>query len=715
MTNRVDIEVTGSNKFDATNAAVKKQMKELQAEGAKTSASVKKLGTQLEAKPKLDGIKEADKAIKKLADTADEAFDKVKKKLEDGMGEAERERTIKIKAEVDKERFKSSMDGLGSLDFDFGKIGGGKIAAALGGAITKGVDLVQAGVKGAGSFVSGLSDGLKNQHPAVQAAVYGTLLVAAMTAGPFIGGVLAGGVVAAFGAGIAGIGIVAAAQSDRVRTTYQDLWDEIAAGAKSRSTIIEDVLVRTAQRAKTALSSISGVVERSFSAIAPGLESLLDGVLRSIQRFAPALEPLAQAASAVFADLGQRLPDILGGIADELTDLSVIVRASPEAFGDFVAVLGEVAEGVLYVTGVLAYLYKGTRDILDVITTPLEWVGLKEGGEAAGKVGDKMLALADVSGTANDKLAGLQQGFRDLADAEDDATKRGDAFLDIMNRLNGITPSFDEAMQDANDTVRGLIDNFANGVKAGEGFGNALLNADGTINTMTKNGSLLYDAISGLRENFADMAGATKELEAAGMSHEDAVKKVNDAMSVQYERLLGAAKGMGLNQDQMRELLRLYGLTPEQINTLMKLDDAAYRSQLEANLRPRTLYINAQLVNGIGVGAPKLNGPAQAHAFGGNVAKAAAGGSRNNDVIMNDGPGFPGEAVRLPNGSTVWPAGMSREMMKQGARGFAMSGGGGGGGSIVVRGGASYGLEAIFIDWLKKAVDDRGGDSSVFG
>lgn len=716
MTNRVDIEVTGSNKFDATNTAVTKQMKNIQTEGAKTAASVKKLGTELEAKPKLDGIKEADKAIKKLAATADEAFDKVKAKLEEGLGEAERERTIKIKAEVDKERFKSSMDGLGSLDFDFGKIGGGKIAAALGGAIVKGVDLAQAGVKGAGSFISGLSDGLRNQHPAVQAAVYGTLLTAALTVGPFIGATLAGGVIAAFGTGIAGIGIVAAAQSDRVRTAYRDLWDEIAEGAKSRSAVIEDVLVRTAQRAKTALSSISGVVERSFDKIAPGLESLLDGVLRSVQKFAPALEPIAEAASRVFSDLGSRLPDIIGDMADEFADLAEIVRENPEALGDFLAAVGETVEGITVFLEVMTSMYAGVSKFIDLAGSALPWNLFEDGAEAAGKVGGKMLELGDITGTTNDKLSGLQQGFRDLADAEDDATKRGDAFLDIMNRLNGITPSFDEAMQDANDTIRGLIDNFAGGVKEGEGFGKALLNADGTINTMTKNGSLLYDAISGLRENFADMAGATKELEAAGMSHEDAVKKVNDAMAVQYERLLGAARGMGLNQDQMRELLRLYGLTPEQINTLMKLDDAAYRAQVEANLRPRTLWINAQLTSsGLGIGAPKLSGPAQAHAFGGNVSKAAAGGSRNNNVIMNDGPGFPGEAVRLPNGSTVWPAGMSREMMKQGARGFAMSGGGGGGGPIVVRGGAAYGLEAIFIDWLKKAVDDRGGDSSVFG
>lgn len=718
MTNRVDIEVTGTNKFDATSAAVLKEMRKLQTEGAKTSASVKKVTTELDAKPKLDGIKEADKAIKKLADTADEAFDKVKAKLEEGLGEADRERVIKVKAEVDRDRFKNSLDNLGSLDFDFGKIGGGKLTSAITSMFDgarKGAGIVDAGIRGGVDFVNGLSSGIKNQHPYVQAAIYSALFAAVVTVGPFIGAALAGGIVAAFGAGVAGIGIIAAAQADRVQSIYKDLWDGIVRDTKSRAAPIEDVLVRTAQRAQTAWDSIAPALGRSFDKVAPGLEALLDGLLRSMQRFAPALEPIAQAASRVFEDLGSRLPDIIGDMADKFAGLAEIVRENPEALGDFIAAVGDAIEiGVRFIGG-LSRMYGAVKDFFDFVGSVMPWNAFDEGEKKIGKTSSSMLALADVSGNTNSKVEGLRASFQELADAEDDAAKRGDAFLEIMNKLNGITPSFDDAVQDANDTVRNLIDNFADGVKAGEGFGKELLNADGSINTMTKNGSLLYDAISGLRENFADMAGATKELEAAGLSHEEAVAKVNAQIAIQSERLLGAAQKMGLNQDQMRELLRLYGLTPEQIETLMKLNDANYRRQLEDALQPRTLWIVPQLTStGLGVGAPKLSGPNVAHAFGGNVAKAAAGGARNDEVIINDGPGYPGEAVRLPNGSTVWPAGMTNMMMKTAARGYGMLAGGGGG-SIVIDGRNASGLDAVFLEWLKKVVGDRGGDPGVFG
>ncbi len=246
-----------------------------------------------------------------------------------------------------------------------------------------------------------------------------------------------------------------------------------------------------------------------------------------------------------------------------------------------------------------------------------------------------------------------------------------------------------------------------------DGYGKDLLKADGSINTMTANGSKLYDAMVSLQSGFADAAGATKELEAAGMSHEAAVAKVNEALAGQSQRLLDAAGKMGLNQDQMRELLRLYGLTPEQIDTLLKLDDVDFRNRMADNLRTKQVRIdvvyntlNAPLTQGTG----RMNAVTD-YAAGGSVSNAASGGVRSHEVNMNDGPGgYPGEAVRLPNGSTVWPAGMTKMMMQQASSGFGNATGG--------RGGTRT-LEWVgppdIIAWLKTMVRENGGDASVFG
>lgn len=710
MTNRVDIEVTGSNKFDATQASVNKSLKSIEAQAAKTTVAAKKLGTVLDEKPKMDGAKEAEKAIKKLQATADDAFDKVKAKMNDAFDKLGREQDLKIKAkvEVDKDRFKSSLDGLGGFDIDITKGIGPKIAAAFG----KAVDLTQAGAKGALSFVQGLGDGLKNQHPAVQAAVYGSLALAVLTVGPLLGATLAGGVIAGFGAGIAGIGVAAAIQSDRVRSIYMDLWDEIVAGTRARSGAIEVVLMNTAGRAKTIFSRMSADVAGAINDVAPGFERLLDGVLQSIEKFAPALRPIAQAASAVFDDLGARLPGIIGEMAEEFADLADVVKQNPEALGDFIAITGEAVEQVTLFLEVMTTTYNQVRGFFDLLGKGIDFDWAEQGGEKVGKVGGKMTELGNVTGTASDKLKGVEAAFRDLAEAEDDAAKRGDAMLEILNKLSGVTPSFDDAMQDTNDTIRGLIENFTKTGAAADGFGKDLLNADGTINTMTANGSKLYDAISSLRENFADMAGATKELEAAGMSHEAAVAKVNDAFATQAQRLVEAAGKMGLNQDQMRELLRLYGLTPKQIDTLLKLDDANFRNQLAIDLQPGVKRIdviynrlNAPLTQGTGRQIGVVD-----YATGGNISNAASGGVRSREVRINDGPGgYPGEAVRMPDGSTVWPAGMTRMLMKQASKGAMMGAGGGGTTTIEWIG------PPDLIEYIKANVRVRGGDPSVFG
>jgi hypothetical protein len=711
MTNRVDIEVTGTNKFEATQASVNKNLKSIETQASKTAAASKKLSTALETKPKMDGVKEAEKAVKKLQDTADEAFDKVKAKMTDAFDKLgkEHETKIKITPEVDRERVKSALDGF-SFDVDITKGIGPKIAAALG----KGIDLAQAGAQGAKSFVMGLGDGLKAQHPAVQAAVYGSLAVAVLTAGPFLGATLAGGVIAGFGAGIAGIGVVAAAQSDRVRTIWMDLWDEIVAGTRARSGAIEVVLMNTAQRTKTIAVKIKDDVAGALNDIAPGFERLLDGVLKSVERFAPALRPIAEAASAVFSDLGDRLPDIVGEMADAFTSLAESVKENPEALGDFVAAVGELVEIGAAAIKTLNFMYEGNKQVLELLSTPLEWVGLKDGEEAAGKTGRALTELGNVTGDTNGKLRGIEESFRALAEAEDDATKRGDAFLDIMNKLAGRTPSFDDALKDSNDTIRGLIETFTQSGAAANGFGKDLLNADGTVNTLTKNGSALYDGITALQENFADMAGATKELEAAGMSHEAAVKKVNDAFAAQAGRLVESASKLGLNQDQMRELLRLYGLTPKQIETLLNLDDADFRNRMAENLRTKSMRIDVIYNN---LNAPLTQGSGRTYgvtdyASGGALSNAASGGVRSKEVRINDGPGgYPGEAVRMPDGSTVWPAGMTKMMMQQASKGAS----GGGGVTLAVRPGSFSGIEAMFLEWLKMVVRDNGGDARVFG
>lgn len=707
--NEVKLVVTGQYRPGGAVAAVKKDIAELAKYASQLEKAARGMNGELEegfakAGNSADMAKES---MKKLGAATDEAFDKVKAKMEAAFKAADEKQTIKVKAEVDKDRFKHSLDGLGGFDIDITSGIGPKIAAAF----SKAVDLSQAGAKGAFSFVTGLGDGLKAQHPAVQALVYGALAAAVVGMAPFVGGVLAGGIVAGFGAGIGGLGIAMAAQNGKVRQSFSNLWSEVVADTQSRATVLEGVLLRTAGRAQTAWNETGHVLAGAFSRVAPGLEQLLDGLLRSGQRFATALEPMASAASAVFKDLGARLPGIIGEIADSFTTLAASVEKNPEALGDFIAFMGEVIE---VGAGFLAFLtdaYDIHKRFLDIVTTPLEWVGLKETGEAVGKVSEGMLK---VSAIPPGPMESLQQAIAAIGEAGDDSAKKVDAVRHALDLLNGQTPDYTEGLADAAEAVSKLDGAFKEAKDRAKGFGDDLLTASGAFDVTNENGRELYQNVRDVQDAFNSMGAAVAD---GQMSREQFISDT----SRMRDRLNDTWRQAGLSKDQIAALNYQYGLTPDQIATMVRLfgaaDAEATLNQL-ARAREAVVYIRQQIttyggyvgnVNGQTIYHDRAHGGVvSSFAHGGIASRAAAGGVRRSNVTVNDwGSTEHGEAIRLPQGSTVIPASMTRSMESR----WGTDRGAGQGGNTVVE----VRLAGDAITLFKAIVRENGGDPSVFG
>ncbi len=698
--NEVKIVVTGQNRSKGTLAAPKQELSDIEKQAAKAEKSAAKMNDELaNGFAKAGGTASAEASIKKLQKSADEAFDGLKDKFERNAKEMSEKAKIKVTPEVDKDRFKSSLDGLGGFDIDITSGIGPKIAAAFG----KGIDLAGAGAKGAVSFVSGLGDGLKAQHPAVQAAVYGSLAVAAATAAPLAGGALAGGIIAGFGAGIGGLGIVAAAQNGKVRESFSNMWTGVVADTQARATVIEGVLIRTAGRAQTAWNETGHVLSGAFSRVAPGLEKLLDGLLQSFQRFAPALEPMASAASAVFGDLGKRLPGIIGEIADSFTSLASSVEKNPEALGDFLAAVGEIVEVGAGFLGLLNDLHEGNKMFLDMISTPLEWVGLKETGEAVGKVGENMLKVSEIPPSP---MQALKEAIAAIGAAGDDSAKKVDAVRQALDLLNGQTPDYTEGLADAAEAVSKLDGAFKDVKDQAKGFGDDLLTSAGAFDVTNENGRELYQNVRDVTDAFSSMGAAVAD---GQMTREQFIADTGRMR----DKLNETWRQAGLSKEQIAELNYQYGLTPDQIATMIRLFGAAdAEAQLNniARARDAVIYIRRQITD-YGGYVGSVNGQPIYHdrAHGGVVARAAAGGVRPSNVVVNDwGSQSHGEAIRLPQGSTVIPASMTRSME---SRWGTDRGAGQGGGRTVVE----VRLVGDAIQLFKTMVRENGGDASVFG
>lgn len=671
--NKVELVVTGQDRSKGALNGPKTELTELEKAAVKATSSV-------------------EKSLKKLQTSADEAFDGLKDKFTKAAKDMEDAAPVKVKAELDKGRFESSLDGLGGFDIDVTSGIGPKLAAAFG----KGIDLAGAGAKGASSFVGGLSEGIKGQHPAVQAAVYGSLAIAAATAAPLVGGALAGGIIAGFGAGIAGLGIVAAAQSGRVRDSFSSMWTGIVADTQARATVIEDVLVRTAGRAQTAWNQTGHVLSGAFSRVAPGLESLLDGLLQSFQRFAPALEPIASAASAVFDDLGDRLPGIVGEMADSFTSLADAVEENPEALGDFIALMGEFVEAGAFVVETLNLMHEGNKAFLDMISTPLEWVGLKDTGEAAGKVGRSMLEAAAIG---RSPLKSLQEAIAGIGDAGEDSAAKADALRRSLDLLSGQAPDYTDALGVAAAAISGLDGAFKDVDDRAKGFAGSLLDAQGAFDVTNENGRLLYQGVTDVRDAFSDMGAAVAD----GQTSRE--QFITDAGRMR-DRLNETWRQAGLSKDQIAELNYQYGLTPDQIATFVRLigaADAEAQMNSIARARDAVIRIRQEVTTyggwlGTGMGGQPI--------FHDRLPQRAHGGvSGGWTVVGENGP----ERVKLPGGSTVYPATRSQPLLQQ--QSFNSGGSRAGGGTRR--------LEWIgppdIIQWLKQMVRESGGDPSVFG
>jgi len=704
--NKVELVVTGQDRSKGAVSGPKKELSEVEKAATKATAAAKTLNEELaDGLDKRGGMSNAEKALTRLSKAADAAFDDVKTKMEEafeGAGKGDAEHKIKIRAELDKEALKGSVgDALGGVDFFGGKDAvrgglGGKLLEGL----LKGPEIVKAGAKGAVDFVGGLSGGLKNQHPAVQAAVYGTLAVAIAAAAPLAGGALAGGLVASFGAGIGVLGIIAAAQSTKVQESYSLMWTQVVAQTRQAATPLEQTLTDFAGRSMTTFSKMRHSLAEAFVDLAPGLDRLGDGLLKTIQRFEPALRPLATATTAVFTDLGDRLPDIIGGIADAMSDLSSEISESPEALGDLLAAGGQVIEWGIEFIGVLNSIWNQYKAAFDVISTPLEWIGLKDGADAASDTSTALEEVASASYNAQSPAQTLDQIFDDMAESAGDVASRGSDIVKILDVLAGRAPGFEEAVQGFNDVMRDISETFGKTGAAADGWGKALINADGTVNTATENGSKLQDMMGDLQSEFSNLAASTRDLEASGMSHDAAVKQVTESMARQRDQLIENAWRMGLTKDQMRALLDTYGLNPKNLLTVATLDDAGARGRLADLLTPRTLWIEPRLTStGLGAGVPKLSGPAKAHAVGG----PDGGGWM---TVGEMGP----ERVKLPPGAQVYPATRSQPLLQQ------QGGSSGGTGvfqvNLMLDGTV---LARLIVDPMKGVVRNRGGDPGVFG
>lgn len=288
-------------------------------------------------------------------------------------------------------------------------------------------------------------------------------------------------------------------------------------------------------------------------------------------------------------------------LAEAMREAEAAGRDTGDVFRDDVisSLSGEFAKA----TDFAAEFGIGMRDLVDAITEggpaldsmrqrlaamveedPLSDQGQKAAAllaviqQLAGRYTEAQVANERYSASAEGSLLGATAEGQQLADAMGvladktaSADDRARALKDALDALNGGQISLEQANARVNEQLARLAELFGENVDKTKGWGQALLNADGRINTATENGGRLLDIMDDLGGSMAEVAQRTYDTaRAQGDTIPVAMEKARVASENVRAGFIAQGEALGLLPEQVQALADQYELVPEKVLTLIQ-------------------------------------------------------------------------------------------------------------------------------------------------
>lgn len=399
--------------------------------------------------------------------------------------------------------------------------------------------LGKTGKEGGTVFGSGFLGALKT--PVLGPAIAGALAAAVAVAAPAAGAIAASGLVLAFGAGLAGLGIVFAAKSKVV----QDTWKKTLSGMGAQMTLLskpfESTLVSIAGFAQRTFDKFAPSLEAAFKEIAPTVTRFADTVSKGLEKLQPAVRPLAEAFDAVLDSLGPAIQGAIGRVSDGLIKLSESVKKNPDGLADLVDGMGKLADNTLSAIGKLNDFNGLIKDMTGG-TSAVDLVF----GKANSKIGEFIGKVK----SAIDPLGGLKSAFDALFGSADkttgavgltgDATKYFTQGLDD-NAAKAILAG--DANKDAAGKVESLAAKFDRQWQATQRANQELFRNSGLLLTLSGSEIAYQQAIDDATESIKQN-GKTHDINTEkGRANKTALDQVSASANAQTEAMRNAGDG----------------------------------------------------------------------------------------------------------------------------------------------------------------------------
>lgn len=204
---------------------------------------------------------------------------------------------------------------------------------------------------------------------------------------------------------------------------------------------------------------------------------------------------------------------------------------------------------------------------------------LRNSGEGGEEAANKLREMRDQVLAAQETAKNTTPGFFDLSTAigilGDEASSADDrvgALKTALDVLSGKEIPLSDAVQSYNDTIRKLGEVQPAGVDPAAGIGDALIGANGAVDTQLENGSKLRDSLTDIRDRTIEVTNATITAALAqGKSLPEAQEAARAAIASNQDALLGLGNSYQLTKTEIEAMAAAEGLLPEQIIMLASL------------------------------------------------------------------------------------------------------------------------------------------------
>lgn len=171
---------------------------------------------------------------------------------------------------------------------------------------------------------------------------------------------------------------------------------------------------------------------------------------------------------------------------------------------------------------------------------------------------------------ATDPTGRLQSAIKTLGDSAADADTKATALHTALDLLSGGELDVQAAVANMNSAMLDLNSSWKDGVDKSQGYGRALLQVDGSLNTTSQNGQSLWNKLQALNEQTASASQATYDFARAnGTAVVPALQQAEARMQTAWQSAVTAGRKFGLTADQAKELANQMGFIPSSLAITM--------------------------------------------------------------------------------------------------------------------------------------------------